>query len=157
MSCHASFQLHQNIPNCDRSLIYWKKKRWGYVSSSQCFNSHLNLMSRDSIWSAHLLQVKAKATEHNLPVHMDGARLMNAAVALNVTPQEILQHVDSVNMCFSKVHSYNFISFSYFSSCCMNYPLWHWPNVVNIFILTITLWKDSCMWWDQPHHEVAQL
>lgn len=48
--------------------------------------------------------MKERASEHNLPVHMDGARVMNAVVSLGVTPEEILKHVDSVNMCFSKVN-----------------------------------------------------
>ena len=48
-------------------------------------------------------QLRERADKHNLKVHMDGARLMNAAVALDVEPKEILQYVDSVTMCFSKV------------------------------------------------------
>lgn len=34
---------------------------------------------------------------------MDGARLMNAAVAQDVDPARITQHCDSVSLCFSKV------------------------------------------------------
>ena len=34
---------------------------------------------------------------------MDGARLMNAAVALDIEPREIVQYVDMVTMSFSKV------------------------------------------------------
>ena len=42
------------------------------------------------------------AKRHNLPVHMDGARLFNAAVYLNVEPSEITQYCDSVMFCLSK-------------------------------------------------------
>jgi threonine aldolase len=42
------------------------------------------------------------ADQNNLIVHMDGARLFNAAVALNLAPQAITQHVDSVTFCLSK-------------------------------------------------------
>ena len=49
------------------------------------------------------LQLRETADKHALPVHMDGARVMNAAIALNVPIREILQYVDTVNMCFSKV------------------------------------------------------
>ncbi len=42
------------------------------------------------------------AREHNIPVHMDGARIFNAAVALGVDASEIAKHVDSVMFCFSK-------------------------------------------------------
>lgn len=42
------------------------------------------------------------AAEHGLSVHLDGARLFNAAVALNVSPSAITEHVDSVTFCLSK-------------------------------------------------------
>ena len=42
------------------------------------------------------------ARRHNLAVHLDGARLFNAAVALNVDARELTQHVDSVTFCLSK-------------------------------------------------------
>jgi len=42
------------------------------------------------------------AKRHNLPVHMDGARLFNAAVYLNVEPVEITQYCDSIMFCLSK-------------------------------------------------------
>lgn len=42
------------------------------------------------------------AREHGLSVHLDGARLFNAAVALGVEPAAITAHVDSVTFCLSK-------------------------------------------------------
>ncbi len=42
------------------------------------------------------------AHAHNVPVHLDGARLFNAATALGVGPEELSQHVDSVGFCLSK-------------------------------------------------------
>ncbi|XP_041077167.1 threonine aldolase 1 isoform X3 [Polyodon spathula] len=47
-------------------------------------------------------QLRGLADRYDLAVHMDGARLMNAAVALSVHPSEILQHCDSVSVCLSK-------------------------------------------------------
>jgi len=47
--------------------------------------------------------VKELATKHGLKVHMDGARLFNAATALGVPVAQITQHVDSVTFCLSKV------------------------------------------------------
>ena len=32
---------------------------------------------------------------------------MNAVVALDVQPKDILQHVDTVTMCFSKVYNFS--------------------------------------------------
>jgi threonine aldolase len=46
--------------------------------------------------------VREIADRHNLAVHMDGARLFNAAVALNLPVAAITQHVDSVTFCLSK-------------------------------------------------------
>lgn len=39
---------------------------------------------------------------HNIPVHLDGARLFNAAVALGCTAKDITQYTDSVQFCLSK-------------------------------------------------------
>ncbi|XP_071960828.1 uncharacterized protein [Antedon mediterranea] len=49
-----------------------------------------------------LKDVRKVADKHNLSVHMDGARLMNAAVAMDTAPQNICQYADSISMCFSK-------------------------------------------------------
>lgn len=49
-----------------------------------------------------LRSVTSLAQEHGIPTHMDGARLMNGAVALGVDIGEITQHVDSVWLDFSK-------------------------------------------------------
>ncbi|MCD6321831.1 MAG: low-specificity L-threonine aldolase [Clostridiales bacterium] len=43
-----------------------------------------------------------KAHEYNIPVHLDGARLFNAAVSLNIDASEITQYCDSVMFCLSK-------------------------------------------------------
>jgi threonine aldolase len=51
---------------------------------------------------AYLQEVKEFATERNVPVHMDGARIFNAAVALDVDVREITQYADSVQFCLSK-------------------------------------------------------
>ncbi|XP_032304224.1 probable low-specificity L-threonine aldolase 2 isoform X2 [Coturnix japonica] len=50
----------------------------------------------------YLQQVHLLAECYGLRVHMDGARLMNAAVAQGVDPAHIAQHCDSVSLCFSK-------------------------------------------------------
>ena len=42
------------------------------------------------------------AREHGLPVHLDGARIFNAAAALEVDVKELTQPVDSVTFCLSK-------------------------------------------------------
>jgi threonine aldolase len=44
----------------------------------------------------------ALARRRGLKLHVDGARLWNAAVALNVAPARLLQEVDSASLCLSK-------------------------------------------------------
>jgi threonine aldolase len=51
---------------------------------------------------SHLGAIADVARAHGLPVHMDGARIFNAATALDVAPAEIAGHVDSVMFCISK-------------------------------------------------------
>ncbi|XP_072602634.1 uncharacterized protein [Vulpes vulpes] len=50
----------------------------------------------------YLRQVHRLAQSYGVRVHLDGARLMNAAVALRVSPARIVEHCDSVSLCFSK-------------------------------------------------------
>ncbi len=43
-----------------------------------------------------------QAHNHGAPVHVDGARIFNAALARNTTPDRLLEGVDSVMFCLSK-------------------------------------------------------
>jgi len=47
-------------------------------------------------------QVGAYARDHGLLLHLDGARLFNAAVALGVEPPALTRCADSVSICLSK-------------------------------------------------------
>ena len=51
---------------------------------------------------AELEAVAAAAREHGLGVHLDGARLLNAAVALGISPAAIGASADTVTLCLSK-------------------------------------------------------
>jgi threonine aldolase len=42
------------------------------------------------------------AARHNLPIHMDGARVFDAAVALGIDVREITRYVDSIQFCLTK-------------------------------------------------------
>ncbi|MFW6119766.1 MAG: low-specificity L-threonine aldolase [Petrotogales bacterium] len=50
----------------------------------------------------YLEKVKRLANKYNIPVHLDGARIFNAAIALDVEPKEIAKTADSVMFCLSK-------------------------------------------------------
>ncbi|MDD9197188.1 low-specificity L-threonine aldolase [Aliivibrio sp. S3MY1] len=51
---------------------------------------------------SYLAQAREFVNKHNLQLHLDGARVYNAAVALNVDIKEIAQHFDSMTICLSK-------------------------------------------------------
>ncbi len=51
---------------------------------------------------AYLQQVAQLAADRNLKIHMDGARIFNAAAALNVPVDQLAQMADSVSFCLSK-------------------------------------------------------
>ena len=62
-----------------------------------------NTASGGRVWSAaSLARVTGRAHELGLRVHMDGARLPNAAVARGCTLAEASAGADSVSFCFSK-------------------------------------------------------
>ncbi len=47
-------------------------------------------------------QVYEMAKKHKLPVHLDGARVFNAAVALEKDVKELTQYCDTISCCLSK-------------------------------------------------------
>jgi threonine aldolase len=50
----------------------------------------------------YLAKAHSLAKAHNLALHLDGARVFNAAVKLGADVKEITQHFDSVSCCLSK-------------------------------------------------------
>jgi threonine aldolase len=50
----------------------------------------------------YLKKARSFSREKNLALHLDGARLANAAVSLDVSLKEISRHFDSVSLCLSK-------------------------------------------------------
>ncbi len=61
---------------------------------NRCFGSPLDV--------PYLHAVRDLASRHGLSVHMDGARLFNAATSLKVEPADLAAEVDSVGICLSK-------------------------------------------------------
>ena len=51
---------------------------------------------------AYLAQAQTLAFDNKLKIHLDGARVANAAVAQNIAISEITQYFDSVSICLSK-------------------------------------------------------
>ncbi len=62
-----------------------------------------NALSNGKVMPLSLMQENYEvAKNHGLMVHLDGARLFNAAVALNVEASALTQYCDSVMFCLSK-------------------------------------------------------
>ena len=56
-----------------------------------------------SVWPLErVAKIHAAAKRLNLHLHIDGARLWNAAIAAGCHPSEYAAHADSLSMCFSK-------------------------------------------------------
>lgn len=82
--------IHHDVP--------YYRARTGLVCVE---NTHNN--GGGSIYPQKVLaDIYAAAHQRNTPVHMDGARLFNAAVALGLPAAEIAQYADSVMFSFSK-------------------------------------------------------
>lgn len=67
-----------------------------------CLENTHNRCSGAALTVEYTAQVGGLARDHGLAVHLDGARLFNAAVALNVDARELTRHVDSLSVCLSK-------------------------------------------------------
>ncbi len=64
-------------------------------------NTH-NLCGGTPLSIDYVNRIGAIAGEHHLKVHVDGARIFNAAVALGVSPAELAAPADSISFCLSK-------------------------------------------------------
>ncbi|WGS64839.1 low-specificity L-threonine aldolase [Marinitoga aeolica] len=47
-------------------------------------------------------KIRKIADKYNVPIHLDGARIFNAATTLDVDPKEIAKYADSISFCLSK-------------------------------------------------------
>jgi len=64
-------------------------------------NTH-NLCNGSPLSPDYLNRVAAIAVDNGLKLHLDGARIFNAAAALGVSPAELAAPADSVSFCLSK-------------------------------------------------------
>jgi threonine aldolase len=64
-------------------------------------NSH-NLAGGTVLTKDHTDEICAKAHALEIPIHLDGARIFNASVALNESVAELSKDCDSVQFCLSK-------------------------------------------------------
>jgi threonine aldolase len=67
-----------------------------------CLENTCNARGGVCLAPPYLAQVRALARDLSLPVHVDGARIFNAAVSLGVPVADLARDADSITFCFSK-------------------------------------------------------
>ncbi len=67
-----------------------------------CLENTHNRRGGSLLEPGYMQQVRQLADRHDLAVHLDGARLFNAAVALGLPATDLTADVDSVTFCLSK-------------------------------------------------------
>ncbi|NVD08983.1 low-specificity L-threonine aldolase [Vibrio sp. JPW-9-11-11] len=92
--------------NPDGTLDFAKLK--AAIKPDDCHFARTKLLSLENTINGKVLPLSYLADarkfvdQHGLSLHLDGARVYNAAVALNVDVKEIAQHFDSMTVCLSK-------------------------------------------------------
>ena len=67
-----------------------------------CIENTHNRRSGRALPISYMQQVADVSRRAGVPIHLDGARIFNAAAALGVSAADIAAHVDSVQFCLSK-------------------------------------------------------
>jgi len=67
-----------------------------------CLENTHNRMGGKVLTVEYIESVAQLCKQYGLKLHMDGARLMNAAVELNIDPAKLVESCDSVSFCLSK-------------------------------------------------------
>ena len=74
------------------------RQRTGLV----CLENTHNNCGGTVLTAEYTSQVCSLAHQHGVPVHLDGARIFNAAVALDIEAATLVEEVDTVTICLSK-------------------------------------------------------
>jgi threonine aldolase len=67
-----------------------------------CLENTHNYCSGAPLTADYMEAVSALARKHDLKIHLDGARIFNAALALNTDVRQLVRYADSVMFCLSK-------------------------------------------------------
>jgi len=67
-----------------------------------CIENPHNRMGGIPLSIGYMAELYSFAKSNKIQLHMDGARIFNAAIALNVTIKEITRYCDSLQFCLSK-------------------------------------------------------
>lgn len=72
------------------------------TTSLICLENTHNAAGGTCITIKQMKEISKIAKKYNLKIHIDGARIFNAAVALGVDPADLVKDADSVQFCLSK-------------------------------------------------------
>jgi threonine aldolase len=100
----------RTVDGGDRGVITPAAIEDGYVAEDVhrpgtgllCLENTHNSKGGSAIEPEQIDAAAETASELGFPTHVDGARLMNAAVSLDVPPDRLVREVDSVMFCLSK-------------------------------------------------------
>lgn len=67
-----------------------------------CLENTHNMLGGVALPASYISLIGGMARERDMKVHIDGARIMNAAVALNTSPSVLCEGADSISICLSK-------------------------------------------------------
>jgi threonine aldolase len=71
-------------------------------TAALCLENTHNLLGGVALRKGYVDRMGRLCQSLNLRLHVDGARIWNASVALNTSVQDLCEHVDSVAVCLSK-------------------------------------------------------
>ncbi len=75
---------------------------WYPRTSLLCVENTHNAAGGTCVTPAHMDALRKVADRNGLAIHVDGARIFSAAVALDVAPRELAQDTDSLTFCLTK-------------------------------------------------------
>ena len=84
-----------------KAAIRTENDHFPKTSAISLENTH-NICFGSPLSAEYINSVAEIAQDNNLKLHIDGARIFNAAVALNVPVNDLVKNVDSVTFCLSK-------------------------------------------------------
>jgi len=75
---------------------------FGHKAALLCLEDSFNQVGGTALKAAYIEKAAGLAHARGIPVHLDGARLFNAAIALGVDAAELAKPADTVMFCISK-------------------------------------------------------
>ncbi|KAK1749238.1 L-threonine aldolase [Skeletonema marinoi] len=101
----------KQIPEDENAIFSMDDIRDSYFSDNDdhyakstliCLENTHNMLGGVALPASYISSIGKMAKERDLKVHIDGARIMNAAVALNTSPSDLCEGADSISICLSK-------------------------------------------------------